>query len=703
MIEQAEQYAENEWHIFPLKSRSKYPLKGSNGLNDSKPDIGDDWRDAYNIGCNAGKSGVFCLDVDLLNNKTIRNPFLAQLEDEELAMEISSAPRLVTPSGGEQFLFRCEVDEYQSNAGNIAPGVDVRCRGGYFLLPPSKTRDGEYRWDCAVIPDSPSDLPRMSDALIQFIFEKSKEKDKGKKVNFDGLEIGEGSRNDSLYRFGCKLRRVGFSPDELLEALIVANAQRCNPPMSDSEVKSIAMKASKHEPDQFATEMMDAQTGSNIVDLAKILGGGNKVDPEDYEENEDDAEDVEDEKGATKFDLPGPAGDMYRQILESAIYPSEALAFGGAMVAFSGLIERKWAGPLDGRANLEIVCLADSGSGKDHPRKWVSTLFRELEIDEKICNVAASKEGLEDYLVTHPAVVSLADEADGMLASLKNANDKLARSLWDYRLELYSSSGSHIRTRLKANGQGGAVIINPFLSVLSSAIPGMFFCALTEATILKGLVPRCIVLDAGKRGKANRNPSMVEPSKDLIKECKKFLSQGSKGNLEGVATAKPSLTRLEFGEDAREFYFDRIVDQADNRHDSLKGRGRKDYVLWSRVAENTMKLALIYTLSKEGSKAKTIDIESMAWAWNITSGAVEAIQGRINNVGNGRDSEEMAKIKTLVRSSRNQTMSHREILRATKLTKKVLDNYLETLVEAGTLSMGKRKNQHGRPSVVFSA
>lgn len=703
MIDHAERYSENEWHIFPLAARTKIPQKDSNGLDDANIEMAGDWRDASNIGCNAGKSGVFCLDVDLLNRKTIKNPFLAQI-DETVSSEISQAPRLITPSGGEQFLFRCEVDEFPSTAGTIAPGVDTRCLGGYFLLPPSKTRDGSYKWDCAEVPDCPSDLPEMSSALREFISEGLQNKKHQKKVDFSNVVIEEGSRNDSLYRLGCKLRRVGFSSDEILNALNVANAQRCNPPVSDREIKNIAEQSSKHDQDDFATAMMDSKISSNVIDLTGILG---KVRDEDtslsYEEAEDESEDVDDLNSGMDFNLPGVAGMMYREILDSAIYPSKALAFGGAMVGFSGLIERKWSGPLDGRANLEVVCLADSGSGKDHPRKWVSSLYRELEIDDKVCNVSASKEGLEDYLSTHPAIVSLADEADGMLASLKNTNDKLARSLWDYRLELYSSSSSHIRTRLRANGSGGQIIINPFFSVLSSAIPSMFFLALTEATIFKGLVPRCIVLDAGKRGRANRNPSKVQPSKELIKECKKFLNANSGGNLEDTSSAKPKTTSLDFSDGAREFYFDQIVDEADKRHDALKARGRKDYVLWSRVGENTMKLALLYSLSKDGAKAKEISRESMEWGWRIASGAVEGIQGRINNVGNGKDSENMNKIKELIKSAKDKTLSHREILRATNMKKRDLDDYLETLVEAGVLSMGERKNQHGRPSVIFSA
>lgn len=59
---------------------------------------------------------------------------------------------------------------------------------------------------------------------------------------------GEGTRNDVLFREGCRLRRLGFSESEIRAALVEVNRNRCKPPLPDSEVVIIARSASRYKP-----------------------------------------------------------------------------------------------------------------------------------------------------------------------------------------------------------------------------------------------------------------------------------------------------------------------------------------------------------------------------------------------------------------------------------------------------------------------
>jgi hypothetical protein len=108
----------------------------------------------------------------------------------------------------------------------------------------------------------------------------------------------------------------------------------------------------------------------------KVLSAADQLTLKEYEESLFEDDDEDEVIGDLDFEVQGPLGQLYREILDSATYPNKAIAFAGALVGFSGLIERKWSTPLDGRANLEIVCLANSGSGKDHPRKFISAISR---------------------------------------------------------------------------------------------------------------------------------------------------------------------------------------------------------------------------------------------------------------------------------------------------------------------------------------
>ena len=65
--------------------------------------------------------------------------------------------------------------------------------------------------------------------------------------------IGE-NRNNTLTKEAGWLRRHGYSADEIEAALLKVNANRCRPPLDDSEVSSIAQSVAKYSPaaDAFA-------------------------------------------------------------------------------------------------------------------------------------------------------------------------------------------------------------------------------------------------------------------------------------------------------------------------------------------------------------------------------------------------------------------------------------------------------------------
>ena len=60
-------------------------------------------------------------------------------------------------------------------------------------------------------------------------------------VNGSGEKIHEGHRNNTLTSYAGSMRHRGMSADEILAALLVANTQRCVPPLPEKLVKKIAV------------------------------------------------------------------------------------------------------------------------------------------------------------------------------------------------------------------------------------------------------------------------------------------------------------------------------------------------------------------------------------------------------------------------------------------------------------------------------
>lgn len=189
--------------------------------------------------------GLLALDVDGTDN-----PFL-QTRHEGL----DKARCQITPSGGRHLLFRQRSGLPMGNSvSRVAPKVDTRGDGGYIVVAPSRTADGEYRWarplDCR-----PEALPGVPDWLIEACQKKSEgppavtEQHRLGPVTPDVVERARrymaaippaisGQRgHDKTFDAACSLV-LGFnlSPDEAFPILAEWN-QKCQPPWTERELR----------------------------------------------------------------------------------------------------------------------------------------------------------------------------------------------------------------------------------------------------------------------------------------------------------------------------------------------------------------------------------------------------------------------------------------------------------------------------------
>jgi hypothetical protein len=63
-----------------------------------------------------------------------------------------------------------------------------------------------------------------------------------------GQLVPEGQRNHTLASKAGTMRRAGFSPDAIFEALAALNRESCQPPLAEQEVRSIANSIGKYLP-----------------------------------------------------------------------------------------------------------------------------------------------------------------------------------------------------------------------------------------------------------------------------------------------------------------------------------------------------------------------------------------------------------------------------------------------------------------------
>lgn len=243
MLRAAIEYAGKGWCIFPC-GLDKTPLT-AHGLNDATTDpttITTWWTEmpTANVAVNCGLSGLAVIDLDVKHGTNGLETWTG------LGIEPDGAWISETPSGGNHFIFAGDVS---STTGKIGPGIDTRGRGGYILLPPSKTATGVYEKFGEWTGEMPGPIPaRLVDML-------KAPKKPTTNTPTDGPNLArlvkggapEGERNDSIFRLAARYRALNL---DLAEAyvLIQAAAQACIPPFTEKEASACLESAWTHPP-----------------------------------------------------------------------------------------------------------------------------------------------------------------------------------------------------------------------------------------------------------------------------------------------------------------------------------------------------------------------------------------------------------------------------------------------------------------------
>lgn len=243
MLNEALGYAKRGWYVFPCREKpgSSFQRNGetviptekqpyvSKGLNDATLDeeqITAWWKMWPNamIGINAGKSGLFVVDID----KKKVNGFDTY---SKWAINDSAGLMSVTPSGGTHIIFSGKG----KSSTNAETGIDTRGEGGYFIAPPSKIIEGsitgEYKvfndWSKApgVIPDGL--MGRLfPDKTVEYVRGEIKAYSNGEKkqlsratLNFFANGAKSGERNSTLFKVLADFAGCGYTQEEAREAV----------------------------------------------------------------------------------------------------------------------------------------------------------------------------------------------------------------------------------------------------------------------------------------------------------------------------------------------------------------------------------------------------------------------------------------------------------------------------------------------------
>lgn len=254
-LEAALAYARRGWRVLPLHgvtdrgactclwrdctSPGKHP-RTAHGVKDATTDEAqirkwwETWPDA-NIGIACGReSGIVVLDIDPRNGgaKSLQRP-------REEHGELPSTATCETGGGGTHYYFKYPAGGVRKTV--LDDGLDLVSDGGYVVAPPSVHESGErYEWSGLLRSGREPALAPLPDWVRALA---AKTPTRPQADDAESERIPEGERHTNLTRIAGRLRQRGWSVEQILDHLTGINERRCDPPLPDREVESIADSA----------------------------------------------------------------------------------------------------------------------------------------------------------------------------------------------------------------------------------------------------------------------------------------------------------------------------------------------------------------------------------------------------------------------------------------------------------------------------
>lgn len=171
----------------------------------------------------------------------------------------NETPVARTPSGGRHYYFR-HADGVTNRRGALPVGIDVRGDGGYVLLAPSaalidvkhpEQGVSNYSW----ITEPGERPPGWLRWLLNMLEEQPLREELTRRSTAGPLpnRIGDGMRNATITSLAGSLRRRGLGLTEIFAGAWQTNLERCEPPLSEAEVRRICEHMLQYEPPEDLT------------------------------------------------------------------------------------------------------------------------------------------------------------------------------------------------------------------------------------------------------------------------------------------------------------------------------------------------------------------------------------------------------------------------------------------------------------------
>lgn len=400
------------------------------------------------------------------------------------------------------------------------------------------------------------------------------------------------------------------------------------------------------------------------------------------------------------LDLPGIIGETIRWITKHAIYEQPELAMLN-VIAFAGTVfGRKYASPLDTRTNVYLIGVARTGGGKDHSRKMINYLAMESGLSNWIGgNSIRSDTGMLRGLSNNACQLLQLDEFGLLMQGLSDRSAGYhVKSIGKALMSLYSDSNSVYHHGDYADEKAKPIkIAYPHLCIYGTTTEDSYIPALKRSAIKSGELNRFIVIPSRASPVPKRDMPRKEIEEDIVEWWSQFSPRfgNSVGALMNNASGAPATIAVEWG-DCEELQYTLNIEQTKMVHSDDAMRD-----LWSRLFENTIKIAMIFAISRDPQHPVFLE-QDFIYAKSIVTASIAYMSSLAKN-SMAETPQESSHMEILAVIKEAGTISRREILRKfRKYKKREMDEIIGTMVEEEVVTIDRVSTSPGRPYVVYN-
>ena len=315
---------------------------------------------------------------------------------------------------------------------------------------------------------------------------------------------------------------------------------------------------------------------------------------------------------------PGLLGDMVRWMTATAVSPQPFLALGASLAALGVLAGHRYRlDRPDTRSNVYILALADSGAGKDHPRRCIRRAFQDADLTAHLGGEQIkSGSGLMVAVTEQPRLLYQIDEFGHFVKAVLDQKSRAyhLREIMTNFTTLWSSSTERVRGAEYANRKDHPRrdIVEPCVAIYSSTVPRTFWDAIGSGTISDGSLARFLVFQSPENYPDEQEPADITDGLDAIVEWLKVTAAGIKveGNLAGHVLA-PYVVPL----DQSAMDVDTTL-RAEHLELKRSYEGTPYSAIVARYREHIRRIALIAAVA-DNPLGTVCTADHMAWAWAL--------------------------------------------------------------------------------------